>query len=67
MTLNLIWFVFPAAPDRCALVEDFEGGRGGWSLLSELTDTVTTSAVIVIIVLMLEAKGGRERKLKSMA
>lgn len=64
MTLNLIWFVFPSAPDRCVIVEVFkgsgEGGRG--SLLSELSDIVITTAVIVIIVIVLETTGGRERK-----
>lgn len=62
MTLNLIWFVFPSAPDRCAIVEVFKGGAGSDSLLSELSDTVITNAVIVIIVIVLETTGGRERK-----
>lgn len=59
MTLNLIWFVFPSAPGRCAIVEAFKGVGASDSLLSELPDSVITSAVIVIIVIALEATGGR--------
>lgn len=60
MTLNLIWFVFPSALDRCAIVQTYKGEND--SLLSELTDIVITRAVIVIIVIMLETTREREKK-----
>lgn len=62
MTLNLIWFVFPSAPDRCAILEVFKRGGENDSLLSELSDIVITRAVTVIIVIVLETTRGRERK-----
>ena len=60
MTLTLIWFVFPSARDRCAIVEAFEGRGANDARESELPDTAIRALPLSLLLLCYKRREGGE-------